>query len=374
LGEKRDYYEVLGVGRNASQEEIKRAFRRLAFKYHPDRNKDPDAEEKFKEISEAYAVLSDKEKRARYDQFGHAGITGAYTQEDIFRGVDFSSIFRDFGFGEDLFSRIFGDMFGGGFGGFQTTFHKRRGPIRGRDLETRIEITLEQAVFGAEVELSLRRGERCSRCGGTGAEPGSNIVSCPQCGGTGQIQRRSQSLFGSMITVTTCPRCNGRGESPEKPCRACGGSGIETRRRKLKVSIPKGVEDGVYLTLRGQGEAGPFGGPSGDLYVEVRVKPHPYFVRKGNDIIYEATISFPQAALGAEIEVPVLGGAEVVRIPPGTQNGDVIRLKGRGVPGRFGRGDQLVYVTIEVPKKLTRRQRELIAELAKELGRKKRLF
>jgi len=326
LGEKRDYYEVLGVGRNASQEEIKRAFRRLAFKYHPDRNKDPDAEEKFKEISEAYAVLSDKEKRARYDQFGHAGITGAYTQEDIFRGVDFSSIFRDFGFGEDLFSRIFGDMFGGGFGGFQTTFHKRRGPIRGRDLETRIEITLEQAVFGAEVELSLS------------------------------------------------PRCNGRGESPEKPCRACGGSGIETRRRKLKVSIPKGVEDGVYLTLRGQGEAGPFGGPSGDLYVEVRVKPHPYFVRKGNDIIYEATISFPQAALGAEIEVPVLGGAEVVRIPPGTQNGDVIRLKGRGVPGRFGRGDQLVYVTIEVPKKLTRRQRELIAELAKELGRKKRLF
>jgi molecular chaperone DnaJ len=373
MGEKRDYYEVLGVDRNASQDEIKKAFRKLAFQYHPDRNKESDAEEKFKEISEAYAVLSDDQKKAQYDRFGHAGISGAYSQEDIFRGTDFSSIFRDMGFGDDIFSRIFGSMFGGGFGGFQTT-RRRSGPPRGRDIETMIEITLEQAAFGAEVELSLNRSERCSLCGGNGAEPGHQIVTCPQCGGSGQIQQRTQSLFGQMITVTTCPRCQGRGQIPESPCTKCGGNGLENKRRTLNINVPEGIEDGVYLTLRGQGDAGPYGGPNGDLYVGVRIKPHKHLIRRGNDLIYETKISFPQAALGADIEVPILRGKEKLTIPSGTQNGDILRLKGKGMPGRYGRGDQLVHVTVTVPKRLSRRQRQLIEQLNEELKKKPGIF
>ncbi|MBD3172623.1 molecular chaperone DnaJ [Candidatus Bathyarchaeota archaeon] len=373
LGEQRDYYEILGVDRNASKDEIKRAFRKLAFKYHPDRNKEPDAEERFKEISEAYAILSDEQKKAQYDRFGHAGIRGQYSQEDIFRGADFSSIFREMGMGDDIFSKIFGSMFGGGFNGFQTS-RRRRGPPRGRDIETQIEITLEQAAFGAEVELNLNRSEKCSRCGGNGAEPGSNVITCPQCGGTGQIQQRRQSLFGSMITVTTCPRCQGRGEVPESTCSKCGGNGLENKRRKISINVPEGVEDGVYLTLRGQGDAGPYGGPSGDLYVGVRIKPHDQLIRKGKDLIYEARITFPQAALGDEIKVPVLRGKETLKIPSGTQNGDILRLKGKGMPTRYGNGDELVHITVDIPKRLTRRQRKLIEELGEELNKKRGLF
>jgi len=371
LSGKRDYYEVLGVGREASQDEIKRAFRKLAFQLHPDRNKEPDAEERFKEVSEAYAVISDPQKRQQYDAFGHAGISGAYTQEDIFRGVDFGSIFREFGFGDDLLSRIFGGMFGGGFGGFRV---QRSGPRRGRDLEARVEVTLEQATHGAEIELSLNRMEMCSRCGGNGAEPGTKVTSCPRCGGTGQVQQRTQSLFGQMITVTTCPRCEGRGQVPETPCTKCRGSGLEERRRTIRVNIPQGIEDGVYLTLRGQGEAGPYGGPPGDLYVMVRVKPHESLIRRGSDLIYEAEISFPQAALGAEIEVPVIGGTAKLKVPAGTQNGDILRMRGKGMPSRFGTGDQLIHITVSVPKKLSRRQRELVEELDRELGKKRGLF
>jgi molecular chaperone DnaJ len=371
--EKRDYYEVLGVTRDASQEDIKKAFRKLAFQYHPDRNKEQGAEEKFKEISEAYAILSDEQKKAQYDRFGHAGISGAYSQEDIFRGANFQDIFRDMGFGDDIFSRIFGSMFGGGFGGFQTT-RRRSGPPRGRDIETRIEITLEQAAFGAEVELSLNRSVRCSRCGGNGAEPGSRVITCPQCNGRGQIQQRTQSLFGQMITVTTCPRCQGRGQTPEKKCSKCNGNGLENRRRKLSINVPEGIDDGVYLTLRGQGDAGPYGGPSGDLYVQVRIKPHKTLIRRGNDVIYEAEINFPQAALGTEIKVPILRGIEVLKVPSGTQNGDILRLKGKGIPGRYGRGDQLVHITVTIPKKLTRKQRQLIRELDEELNRKRGFF
>jgi molecular chaperone DnaJ len=371
--EKRDYYEVLGQTRSASQEDIKKAFRKLAFQYHPDRNKEPEAEEKFKEISEAYAVLSDEQKKAQYDRFGHAGISGAYSQEDIFRSANFQDIFRDMGFGDDIFSRIFGSMFGGGFGGFQTT-RRRRGPPRGRDIETRIEITLEQAAFGTEVELSLNRSVRCSRCGGNGAEPSSQVIACPQCGGRGQVQQRTQSLFGQMITVTTCPRCQGRGQIPEETCTKCNGNGIENKRRKLSINIPEGIDDGVYLTLRGQGDAGPYGGPSGDLYVRVRIKPHRTLIRRGSDVIYEAEINFPQAALGTEMEVPILRGAENLKVPAGTQNGDILRLKGKGIPGRFGRGDQLVHITVKVPKKLSRRQRQLIKELEEELNKKRGLF
>ena len=373
MTEKRDYYEVLGLDRNASQDDIKRAFRKLAFQYHPDRNKEPDAEEKFKEISEAYAVLSDDQKKAQYDRFGHAGISGAYSQEDIFRGADFSSIFRDMGFGDDIFSRIFGSMFSGGFGGFQTQ-RRRSGPPRGRDIETRIEITLEQAAFGAEVELSLNRAEKCGRCDGNGAEPDSRVVTCPQCRGTGQIQKRTQSIFGQMITVNTCPRCQGRGQIPEKPCTKCGGNGLENNRRTLSINVPEGIEDGVYLTLRGQGDAGPYGGPNGDLYVGVRIKPHKELIRRGNDIIYETKVSFPQAALGSEIEVPILKGLEKLKIPSGTQNGDILRIKGKGMPSRYGRGDELVHVTVEVPKKLSRKEKELIKQLEEEMGKKHGFF
>lgn len=370
---KRDYYEVLGLDKSASQDDIKKAFRKLAFQYHPDRNKEPDAEEKFKEISEAYAVLSDEQKKSQYDRFGHAGISGHYTQEDIFRGADFSSIFRDMGFGDDIFSRIFGSMFGGGFGGFQTT-RRRSGPPRGRDIETRIEITLEQAAFGAEVELSINRAEKCSKCDGSGAEPGHQVISCPQCKGSGQIQQRTQSIFGSMITVTTCPRCQGRGQVPEQSCSKCGGNGLENRRRTLSINVPEGIEDGVYMTLRGQGDAGPYGGPNGDLYVGVRIKPHKELIRRGSDVIYEAEISFPQAALGTEIEVPILKGTDKLYVPAGTQNGDILRMKGKGIPGRYGRGDQLVHVTVVVPKRLSRRQRQLIEQLDEELGKKRGLF
>ena len=373
MTDKRDYYEVLGLDRSASQDDIKRAFRKLAFQYHPDRNKEPEAEEKFKEISEAYAVLSDDQKKAQYDRFGHAGISGAYSQEDIFRGADFSSIFRDMGFGDDIFSRIFGSMFGGGFSGFQTQ-RRRSGPPRGRDIETRIEITLEQAAFGAEVELSLNRAEKCSRCGGNGAEPESKVVTCPQCGGSGQIQQRTQSLFGQMITVTTCPRCQGRGQIAEKPCTQCGGNGLENKRRTLSINVPEGIDDGVYLTLRGQGDSGPYGGPNGDLYVGVRIKPHKELIRRGNDIIYETVISFPQAALGSEIEVPILKGVEKLKIPSGTQNGDILRIKGKGMPSRYGRGDELVHVTVDIPKKLSRKEKELIKQLEEEMGKKHGLF
>jgi molecular chaperone DnaJ len=373
LTEKRDYYEVLGVTRNASQDDIKKAFRKLAFQYHPDRNKEQGAEEKFKEISESYAVLSDQQKKAQYDRFGHAGISGAYSQEDIFRGANFQDIFRDMGFGEDIFSRIFGSMFGGGFGGFQTT-RRRSGPPRGRDIETRIEITLEQAAFGAEVELSLNRSERCNRCDGDGAEPGSQVITCPRCGGRGQIQQRTQSLFGQMITVTTCPRCQGRGQIPETTCTKCKGNGLENKRRKLSINVPEGIDNGVYLTLRGQGDAGLYGGPNGDLYVQVTIKPHGTLIRRGSDVIYEAEINFPKAALGTELEVPILKGTDILKVPAGTQNGDILRLKGKGIPGRFGRGDQLVHITVTVPKKLTRKQRQLIEELGEQLNKKRGLF
>jgi molecular chaperone DnaJ len=373
---QRDYYDVLGIDRNASEDDIKRAFRKLAFEYHPDRNKEPDAEEKFKEISEAYAVLSDPEKKQRYDTFGHDGIRGSYSTEDIFRGANFQDIFRDMGFGEDIFSRIFGDIFGGGFGrgfgGFRT--QTQTSPRRGRDIETSIEITLEQAALGTEVEISLNKLDTCSRCGGNGSEPGHKVITCTQCGGSGQMQQRRQSFFGQMITVTTCPRCEGRGKIPEKKCNVCNGSGLEDRRKKLQVNVPPGIENGVYLNLRGQGEAGRFGGPLGDLYVRVNIKPHKHLIRKGRDIIYELEINFPQAALGTEVNVPILGGKQKLKIPPGTQNGDILRLRGKGMPSRFGKGDELIHVTINVPKRLTRRQRELVKELSNELEKKRGFF
>jgi len=364
VAEKRDYYEVLNVERGASQDEIKKAFRKLAFQYHPDRNKAPDAEEKFKEFSEAYAVLSDTEKKQQYDMFGHAGISGRYSAEDIFRGVNLRDIFTEFGFGNDLFSRIFGGIFGGGFNGFQ----RQRGPRRGSDLQTRIEVDLEQAAFGTEVEISLNRLQKCTKCGGTGAKPGTDLATCPKCNGSGRIERRTQSLFGQMIRVVTCDRCNGRGKTAETPCSNCRGRRLEERRSRLNVKVPQGIEDGTQLILRGQGEDSAFGGPPGDLYVTVRVRPHPYLIRRGRDIIYEAEISFPQAALGTMLQVPSLTGEKSLRVPPGTQSGTILRMRGEGIPNRFGKGDQLVHINVLIPKKLNRRQRELVEGLDKELG------
>jgi len=364
LAAKRDYYEILGINKSATQDDIKKAFRKLAFDLHPDRNKDPASEEKFKEISEAYGVLSDPEKRQKYDAYGHAGISGAYSQEDIFRGADFSGFGVDM---EDILRNFFGGAIGGNFGGFGFQ-RQRSGPQKGRDLETAVEIKLEQAATGATMEISINRLEKCSRCGGSGAEPGASVVTCPKCGGTGQIQRSVASPFGRMITVTTCDRCQGRGRTPEKPCSKCRGDGVEEARRKIDVKIPPGIDEDMYLTLRGQGDAGIYGGPSGDLFVGIRIKPHPYLLRKGSDTIYEVEINVAQAALGAEITVPVINGEEIIKVPSGTQSGDIIRLKGKGMPSRYGRGDHLVHVTVRVPVKMSKHQRELMEELAKEFN------
>ena len=356
-GEKKDYYEILGVPRNASKEDVKKAFRSLALKYHPDRNKSPDAEEKVKEISEAYAVLSDDEKRRIYDNYGEEGIRGKYTQEDIFN-TRFRDIFRDFGFGDfdDLFSRFFG-----GFGPFQRTE-----TARGRDLETILQMTLKDVASGAEKEVEVPRLRRCSRCGGTGAEPGTKERICQKCGGTGRIEQRNVVGFAQMIRVMPCDQCRGRGTIIDHPCKNCRGNGLEKTVAKMKVSVPPGIEDSAYLVLRGEGEDGERGAPPGDLYINIRVLPNPNFVRQGLDIIHETEIDFPIAVLGGKIIVPTLEGEAELGIPAGTQNGAVLRLKGRGIRGDRWTGDELIRVSVRIPKKLTGRQRELVEDLAKE--------
>jgi len=355
---KRDYYEVLGVSRNASKEEVKNSYRKLAFKYHPDRNKAPEAEEKFKEISEAYAVLSDDEKRRQYDMFGHAGIGAKYSPEDLFRGVDFDEVFRDFGFGGfDIFDAFFGRR--------RTRRYEVR---RGADLRYDMEITLEDVASGLDREIEVPRRETCDTCNGSGAAPGTAPKKCHQCNGTGQIQHTRSTGFARFVQITTCNACRGKGTIIESPCKRCSGTGVVTRTRKIRVKIPKGIDDGSRLRLSGQGEAGARGGPPGDLYVVVHVKPHKIFQRNNSDILCEASIGFAQAALGSEIEVPTLDGKARLKIPRGTQTHTVFSLRGRGLPRLhgFGRGNELVRVVIHTPKKLTSRQRRLLTELAKE--------
>jgi len=355
MSRKRDYYEVLGVSRTASQEEIKKAFRRLARQYHPDVNKDPGAEEIFKEINEAYEVLSDPEKRARYDRFGHAGINGTGGFPD----------FSGFGFGG--LDEIFEDFFGFGMG----TRRARQRPRRGADLRYDLTIEFEEAVFGCEKELEVPRDEICPHCRGTGAEPGTQPVRCPQCHGTGEVRRVQQTILGSFVSVTTCPRCGGTGEVVNTPCTHCRGRKVVRVTRRISVKIPPGVDDGTRIRLAGEGEPGEYGGPPGNLYVVLNVKPHPYFRRQNNDIILELGINVAQAALGDEVEVPTLDGPVKLSIPPGTQTGQVFRLRGKGVPylRRNGRGDQLVIINVQIPTRLTERQRELFLELSKTLGR-----
>ncbi|MEN3016300.1 MAG: molecular chaperone DnaJ [Candidatus Methanosuratincola petrocarbonis] len=362
MSNKRDYYEILGVPRDATPEQIKDAYRKLALQYHPDRNKSPDAEEKFKEISEAYAVLSDPQKRQQYDMLGRAGFNQQYTQEDIFRGADFETIFRDFGFGG--FGDIFDFFFGGGRG------FGRYAPrqSRGNDLFYEMKITLEDAFRGVEKEIEIPRSETCDQCAGSGAAPGSSPRTCNQCGGSGHVQRVQASGFARFVQVTTCPACRGSGSIIDRPCPACRGAGITKKKRRILVKVPAGVEDGMQLRLRGEGDASPNGGPPGDLYVQVDVMPDPRFRREGADIYYDLKIGFPQAALGAEVVVPTLEGDAHVTVNPGTQPGTLIRLRGKGMPklNGYGRGDQYVVVNVAVPERLTARQRDLLKELAKE--------
>jgi len=353
---KRDYYEVLGIPRGASPEEIKKAYRKMALKYHPDRNAgDKEAEEKFKEAAEAYSVLIEPEKRSIYDRYGHQGLQG---EGFGFSGFD-SSIFQDF---EDILGNFFG--FGDIFG---TRERRRRySPRRGRDLGLEIEITLEEAAFGVSKEIKLERAENCHSCHGTGLEPGTNMSTCPTCQGTGH-QRYSQGFF----TISrTCSRCQGRGEIISYPCHTCSGTGKEKKRKSLNIKIPPGIDDGTRLRLAGEGEAGDAGAPKGDLYVLVRIRKHEFFEKEDNDLYCTIGISFTQAALGTEVEIPTLEKREKLKIPPGTQSGDEFRLKGKGIKSlhRDKKGDLYVKVIVETPRNLTREQKDLLRKFSQARG------
>ncbi len=353
---KRDYYEVLGVSPNASAEEIKKAYRKLARQYHPDANpNDPEAEAKFKEINEAYEVLSDPEKRASYDRFGHAGVG-----DQGFNGFSGFGGFGDFGGLGDIFEMFFGNG-----------PRRRSGPERGADIRLDLEITLKEAAFGVERELKVPRTEECSTCGGSGAAAGTRPVVCPVCNGTGQVQYAQSTLFGRIVQSRTCERCRGSGRIIEKPCPTCRGTGQVRRTRSIKIKVPPGVDEGSRLRVAGEGEAGVRGGPPGDLYVYVHVKPHRVFVREGDDLVCEVQVSFVQAALGDEIDVPTIDGTVAkLKIPEGTQPGTVFRMKGKGMPrvDGFGRGDQHVRVKVVTPTKLNEKQKELLREFARTLG------
>ena len=346
---KRDYYEILGVARESSDDEIKRAYRRLAMKYHPDRA-DGDkaaAELKFKECAEAYEVLSDTGKRQRYDQFGHAGVAG---QHD-FSHMDISDIFSMFGLDE---------VFGGGFG----ARGRGRRPTRGYDLETQVELTLAEIASGAEKTIEFERQDNCQVCKGTGAKPGSRPVACVQCGGQGRV---AQQGFGGMFRmVTTCPNCGGRGSVIRDHCTACGGNGRQLVKRTLSVKIPAGVHEGQAVRIPGEGEPGGDGAPSGELHCYIAVKPHAIFTRHNNDLVCQVPISFTEAALGGKIEVPTLKKPEMLDIPAGTQHGEVFKLKGKGLPDirSYRTGDELVQILIEVPKKLSEKQKQLLRDFA----------
>lgn len=359
---KRDYYEVLGVSRSASEDEIKKAYRQLALKHHPDRNPgNKEAEEKFKEAAEAYEVLSDAEKRRRYDQFGHDGLRGTN--------------YRDFNNVNDIFS-AFGDIFGGGFGGgiFDEVFgsggqRRRRGQHGqpGSDLRIRLPLSLEEIATGVEKKLKVRKQRTCDTCKGSGARTSSGRSTCPQCNGTGELRQVSRSMFGQFVNIATCPTCEGEGKVVKDPCTVCHGEGRQQGESTIKVTVPAGVSSGNYIPLQGQGNAGRRGGSPGDLIVVIEEEEHPHFARNGDDIIYDLVISFPQAALGGEVEVPTLAGKARVTIEPGTPPGRMLRMRERGIPhlNNYGRGDQLVRVQVWVPRKLSASEKELL----KELGR-----
>lgn len=366
MSTKRDYYEVLGIGKDADTSEIKKAYRKLALKYHPDKNKDAGAEEKFKEISEAYAVLSDQNKRSAYDQYGHAGFDQRYSQEDIFRGADFEDIFRsmgmDFGggggFGDSIFSNIFGSMFSGMDRGL------------GRRIATEIEISLKDAAKGVRHEIKYSRTVRCEKCDGTGAKD-SKLDTCSQCQGRGKVQQvRSLGGFGRFATVTACPTCSGKGQVPHTACSSCNGSGTAQKQESIEVNIPAGVSDGSALRLEGLGEYGPAG--YGDLIVYVHVQEMEGFRREGDDLYTDAEIKFSTAAMGGKITVPTLESEADVKVPAGTRSHTLLRLKGEGMPHIHGsgKGDLYVRVIIEVPKNLSNKQKNLLREFDGEKPKK----
>ncbi len=355
---KRDYYEVLGVTRSASADDIKNAFRNLARKFHPDVNKAEDAEEKFKEINEAYGVLSDPDKRSAYDRYGFQGVNTNGMPD--YSTMDLSDLFDLFGLGGF-----------GGFGGFGGSSRRsRNAPRRGADLSTRLKLTFEEAVFGTEKEIDITRNEKCSVCSGSGAEPGSHPTTCPTCKGAGEVRQVQQTFLGQMVQVVTCPTCGGRGEMIENPCHNCRGTGLERKTNRKKVNIPAGIDNGNQVRMIGEGQPGANGGPNGNFYIEIEVAPHSYFRRNGYDILLDIDINMAQAALGDEITIPTLDGDVKLRIPPGTQPGRVFRLKEKGVPilQRTERGNQMVTVNIQIPTSLTDEQEELLKTLGKTMG------
>jgi molecular chaperone DnaJ len=358
--EKRDYYEVLGLKKGASDDEIKKAYRRLAKTCHPDLHPgDKEAEAKFKELGEAYAVLSDADKRAKYDQFGHAAFDPAYGGGDASGFGGFGDIFGGFG---DIFGG-FGDIFGGG----QTA---RNGPRRGESIRVAVELTFEEAAFGCTKQVNIPRTEVCDSCGGSGAKDGSAVENCSNCGGTGTVRQQQRTPLGVFSTSGPCPRCGGRGKIIKEPCSACSGRGTVRKQRKISVNIPAGIDDGQTVSLRGQGNAGTNGGGSGDLLITVSVAPHPEFERDGSSVLYAMHISFAQATLGAELEVPTLDGKVKYTLPAGTQTGTTFRLRGKGIPfvRGGGRGDQYVTVRIDTPKNLTEEQKKLLRQFDESLG------
>jgi molecular chaperone DnaJ len=371
-GNKRDYYEVLGIQRSANKEEIKNSYRKLALQYHPDRNKSPGAEEKFKEISEAYAVLSDDEKRKRYDTYGHVGA------EEVFRGseANFDEVFKDMGFGgfRDIFEQIFG---GGGRGGFGSArndpfgfgFSFGGGRKKGRDIIYDVELSLEEVLKGRKDEIELPKLEKCSNCGGSGSAPGTKPRKCSVCNGQGQTRRvYSQNRFSTFVSLEPCRTCQGQGEIIDKPCTVCNGSGRFKKNKKLKLEIPAGVEDGMTLQLQGEGEPSE-NGIAGDLLIRVHVRPHSIFERlEDGHLLYTLNLKFTDLALGTDVKVPTLDGHEKLKIPQGTQPNTILNIRGKGLPhyGNYGRGDQLVRINVKIPTKLNDRQKLLLKELDKE--------
>ena len=352
---KRDYYQVLGIQRNASAEDIKKAFRKLALEYHPDRNKREGAEERFKEINEAYQVISDAKKREEYDRYGHRGVSGNGSRG--FEG------FENFG----GFGDIFDAFFGSGFGGSRS---RTNTATRGADLRYSMTIDFEEAVFGVEKEFEINRVEVCSGCRGSKSEPGSTPTMCSNCKGSGEVRRAHQSVFGQFVQVVACSTCRGEGKIISQVCSLCRGGGKERRNRKLAVSIPGGIENGTQIRLTGEGETGTGNGPSGDLYVAIRVNDHAIFRRDGNDLHYTMNLNVAQAVLGDTVEIPTLDGETEINIPAGTQSGQVFRLKGKGVPHLRSnrRGDQLVNVVVNIPRSLSDEQRQLFQELSETMG------
>lgn len=364
--QKRDYYEVLGVSKGASDDEIKKAYRKLAKKYHPDMNPgDKEAEAKFKEVNEAYSILSDSEKRARYDQFGHAGVDPNYGAGGPGGG------FGGFDMGDIDLGDIFGSFFGGGFGGFGGSASSRRnGPQKGESLRASLTISFEEAAFGCEKEINLNRTEECEVCHGSGAEPGTTAETCPDCRGTGVVRVQQRTGGFAFSSTAPCSRCRGTGKIIHTPCKACGGSGSVKKTKRVTVSIPAGIDDGQAISLRGQGNAGKNGGPAGDLIVAVHVKPHPQFHRDGTTVLYEQPVTFYQAVMGAELEIPTIDGKVKYNLPAGTQTGTTFRLRGKGIPelrGR-GRGDQYVTVRVQVPTSLNGEQKEALRAFAEAMG------